>query len=79
MFEDSTFESGGRIKSKSGRWALVTGTINVSVLVLLVLIPLINPEALPKAAMMMSLTAPPPPPPPPEERDCPCRGLRSEV
>jgi protein TonB len=63
MFEDSTFESGGRIKSKSGRWALVTGSINASVLILLILIPLIYPEALPKAAMQMALVAPPPPPP----------------
>ena len=28
MFEDSTFESGGKIKSKSGRWMIVTGVIN---------------------------------------------------
>ena len=28
MFEDSTFESGGKIKSKSGRWMIVTGIIN---------------------------------------------------
>jgi hypothetical protein len=55
MFEDSTFESGGRIKSKSGRWAMVTGIINASILVLLILIPLIYPEALPKAAMQMAL------------------------
>jgi protein TonB len=65
MFEDSTFESGGRIKSKSGRWAVVTGLINASILLLLVLIPLIYPEALPKAAMQMALLSPPPPPPPP--------------
>ena len=65
MFEDSTFESGGNIKSKSGRWMLVTGIINGSILVLLILIPLIYPEALPRAAMLTVLTAPPPPPPPP--------------
>ncbi len=33
MFEDSTFESGGRIKSKSGRWMIVTVIINGSILV----------------------------------------------
>ena len=48
MFEDSTFESGGRIKSKSGRWMIFTGIINGSILVLLILIPLIYPEALPQ-------------------------------
>ena len=48
MFEDSTFESGGRIKSKSGRWMMFTFIINGSILVLLILIPLIYPEALPK-------------------------------
>ena len=53
MFEDSTFESGGRIKSKSGSWMLLTCIIELSVLVLLILIPLIYPEALPKAAMQM--------------------------
>jgi periplasmic protein TonB len=47
MFEDSTFESANRIKSKSGRWMLVTGGINAAVLILLILIPLIYPEALP--------------------------------
>jgi protein TonB len=62
MFEDSTFESGNRIKSKSGRWMLVTGIINGSILVLLILIPLIYPEALPHNAMLTALVAPPPPP-----------------
>ncbi len=28
MFEDSTFESGKRIKTKSSRWMLFTGSIN---------------------------------------------------
>ena len=51
MFEDSTFESGGRIKSKSKYWMMVTFVINGSILLLLILIPLIYPEALPKAMM----------------------------
>ncbi len=50
MFEDSTFESARRIKTKSGRWMLVTGGINAAILVLLILIPLIYPEALPTCA-----------------------------
>ena len=65
MFEDSTFESGGRIKSKSKYWMMVTFITNGSIILLLILIPLIYPEALPKAAMQMALVAPPPPPPPP--------------
>jgi protein TonB len=64
MFEDSTFESGGRIKTKSGRWMMFTGIINGSILILLILIPLIYPEALPKGAMQTLLFAPGPPPPP---------------
>jgi periplasmic protein TonB len=65
MFEDSTFDSGGRNKSKSRYWMVVTFITNGSIILLLVLIPLIYPEALPKAAMQMALVAPPPPPPPP--------------
>ena len=49
MFEDSTFESAKRIKTKSGRWMLLTGGINGAILLLLILIPLIYPEALPTA------------------------------
>jgi len=60
MFEDSTFESAGRIKSKSKYWMIATFVTNGSILVLLILIPLIYPEALPKAAMQMALVAPPP-------------------
>jgi protein TonB len=65
MFEDSTFESAGKIKSKSKYWMMVTFITNGSIILLLILIPLIYPEALPKAAMQMALVAPPPPPPPP--------------
>ena len=61
MFEDSTFESAGRIKSKSKYWMMVTFITNGSILLLLILIPLIYPEALPKAAMLTELTVPPPP------------------
>jgi hypothetical protein len=35
MFEDSTFESAKRIKTKSGRWMLLTGGINGAILILL--------------------------------------------
>ena len=42
MFEDSTFESGGRIKSKSKYWMIATFCINGSILLLLILIPLMD-------------------------------------
>jgi hypothetical protein len=65
MFEDSTFESAGRIKGKSGPYMLLMFIIEGLFLLLLILIPLIYPEALPKGALQMALVAPPPPPPPP--------------
>ena len=36
MFEDSTFESAKRIKTKSGRYMLLTGGINCAVLLLFI-------------------------------------------
>jgi protein TonB len=65
MFEDSTFESAGRIKTKTRSWMVVTFITNGFILLLPIVIPLISPEALPKAAMRMALVAPPPPPAPP--------------
>ena len=67
MFEDSTFESAGRINkaSKSKYWMMVTFITNGSVLLIMILIPLIYPDALPKAVLQMALVAPPPPPPSP--------------
>ena len=65
MFEDSTFESGGRIKTKCGKYMIPLFIVEGVILILLILIPLIYPEALPKAAMQMALTAPPPPRPRP--------------
>ncbi len=39
----------GRIKSKSKYWMMVTFIINGSILLLMILIPLIYPEALPQS------------------------------
>jgi protein TonB len=64
MFEDSTFESSNRIK-KRNPWVVATFTINIGILAALIIYPLINYEALPKAALTTLLVAPPPPPPPP--------------
>jgi periplasmic protein TonB len=55
--------------SKTGNWKRATIPIayifEIILVGVLVLIPLIYTEALPKSTLMVSLTAPPPPPPPP--------------
>lgn len=65
MFEDSTFESTGRIKTRSRRWMFAALTFNGSILVALVLVPLIYPDALPSHFIPPLLVAPAAPQPPP--------------
>ena len=65
MFEDSLIESGGRLKTQRGRTSAVAFVLEVMIIGVMVLIPLIFTEALPKGQMMFLLVAPPPPPPPP--------------
>jgi protein TonB len=65
MFEDSLIESGGKLKTKRGRTSVVAFMIEFMIIGVMVLIPLIFTEALPKGQMMFLLVAPPPPPPPP--------------
>ena len=65
MFEDSLIESGNRLKTKRGRTTTTAFILEAIVVGVLVLIPLLFTEALPKAQLMMALVAPPPPPPPP--------------
>ncbi len=65
MFEDSLIESGGRLKTKRGVTTTVSFIVQLMLLGLLILIPLIYTEALPKQQLMTFLVAPPPPPPPP--------------
>jgi protein TonB len=60
MFEDSTFESNAKIRTRSRRWMLVTFALNASILLALILIPLIYPEALPHMASIMLMEAPAP-------------------
>jgi protein TonB len=70
MFEDSTFESMGRIRTRSRGWMIATFIFNGSILLLLILIPLIYPEALPRQAIAFLMEAPAPPPaqqPPPQQ------------
>ena len=61
MFEDSTFESNGRIRTRSRGWMIATFAFNGAILVALILIPLIYPEALPRMAMSFLMEAPPRP------------------
>ena len=61
MFEDSTFESTGSIRTRSRRWMLATLALNGSILLALILIPLIYPEALPSLSIPLLMTAPAPP------------------
>src|SRR5580692_8782570 len=65
MFEDSLIESGGRLKTKRGAWTVFSFVLEAVLLGVLVLIPLLFTEALPKTQLMTFLVAPPPPPPPP--------------
>lgn len=65
MFEDSTFESTGRIRTRSRGWMIAALALNSSILLALVLVPLIYPEALPRQAFAFLMTVPPPPTAPP--------------
>ena len=65
MFEDSLLESTGRMKTKAGWTTMMSFGIQVAIIGILVLVPLIYTEALPKASLTTFLVAPPPPPPPP--------------
>lgn len=62
MFEDSTFESQGRICTRSRGWIMAAFCFNGSILLALILIPLIYPEALPSLIAIQALEAPVPPP-----------------
>ena len=65
MFEDSLIESGGRLRTKRGMTTVISFVLQVMLIGVLVLIPLLFTEALPKTQLMTFLVAPPPPPPPP--------------
>ena len=73
MFEDSLIESGGKLKTKRGWTSLLSFIIQAMIVGVMVLIPLIFTEALPKAQLMTFLVAPPPPPPPPPPAAAPVK------
>ena len=58
MFEDSTFESAGRIHTRSRRWMIAALALNSSILLALIVIPLIDPEALPRHMIPILMEAP---------------------
>src|SRR3954464_6617612 len=65
MFEDSLLDS-GKNRQKRNTWTtLLSFCLQILLIGVLVLIPLIYTEALPRQQLMTFLVAPPPPPPPP--------------
>ena len=58
MFEDSLIESGGRLSSKRGATTVVSFVLQALLLGILILIPLIYTEALPKQQLMTSSSTP---------------------
>lgn len=65
MFEDSLIESGNKLKTKRLSTTILSFFGQFGLLGILILIPLIYTDALPKQQLMTFLVAPPPPPPPP--------------
>lgn len=71
MFEDATFESTGRIHTRSRGWMVATFAFNSAVVLAPALFPLLHPEALPRMWNSILMVAPPPqqeaPKPPPQQ------------
>src|SRR5437588_9474737 len=65
MFDEMVISSPHPTKTKTWCTVLLSTGFEVAFLAVLILIPLIYTEALPKTMMATMLTAPPPPPPPP--------------
>src|SRR5437868_13478396 len=65
MFDELVESSVVRKKTNSGLTIFISTAIQIAIVAVLVLIPLIYTEALPKAMLSTLLIAPPPPPPPP--------------
>jgi len=82
MFEDSLIESGNRFGAKRRlSTTILSFLLQVGLICVLILIPLIYTDALPKGNLMTFLVAPPPPPPPPPPAAAPVRVVKmvSEV
>jgi periplasmic protein TonB len=71
MFEDSTFESTARIRTRTRGWMIESFTFNSTILLTMILVPLIYTQALPHQAIAFLIAVPPlsatPPPPLPRQ------------
>jgi periplasmic protein TonB len=76
MFEDSLIESGGKLKTKRGWTSMLSFLIQFMIIGVMILIPLIFTEALPKTVTLGLLVAPPPPPPPPPPAAAPVKVVK---
>jgi len=65
MFDEMVVSSPHPTRTKKPMTVFLSAVIQIAFLGILILIPLIYTEALPKTMMATMLTAPPPPPPPP--------------
>jgi len=63
MFEQTFVEATG--KTNKSWTVMVSFGLQICIVIAGIIIPLLNPEMLPKTALSMMLVAPPPPPPPP--------------
>jgi protein TonB len=58
MFEDAKFESTGSIRTRSQSWMIAALALNSSIVIALVLVPLIYPQALPRQLVSILMTVP---------------------
>jgi len=65
MFDEMVVSSPNLKRTKKPMTVVISAVVQIAFLGVLILIPLIYTEALPKTMMATMLTAPPPPPPPP--------------
>src|SRR6201998_172619 len=65
MFEEMVVSTSTNKKTNKPWTVFISMAVQVLFLAILILIPLIYPEALPRTLMSSILLAPPPPPPPP--------------
>jgi protein TonB len=65
MFDELLESTTEKKKTNTGWSVVLSATVQISLLLVLILIPLIYTQALPKAMLATLLVAPPPPPPPP--------------
>jgi periplasmic protein TonB len=69
MFNELLESSSEKKKTNTGWSVILSAIVQISALSVLILIPLIYTQALPKAMLSTLLVAPPPPPPPPPVKE----------